>query len=140
MKSLIKQGKACYERTKKIALPSVLTRTSDVWSFAQPETKPNFITQLSCEGPVKLVENSDSLANSIIFIPSADPGYDWIFSKNIKGFVTKYGGINSHMAIRAAELSIPAIIGMGETLYDRYSQAKMLKIDAANQTVHIIAS
>ena len=36
----------------------------------------------------------------IVLIENADPGYDWIFSKNIKGLITKNGGINSHMSIR----------------------------------------
>ena len=31
--------------------------------------------------------------------------------KKIKGLITKYGGVNSHMAIRCAELSVPAAIG-----------------------------
>ena len=47
-------------------------------------------------------------------IENADPGYDWIFLHKIRGFITKYGGLNSHMAIRAAELGIPAAIGTGE--------------------------
>ena len=47
------------------------------------------------------------LTNKIIIIESADPGYDWIFNYNIKGLITKYGGANSHMAIRSAEKSIP---------------------------------
>ena len=49
----------------------------------------------------------------------ADPGFDWIFSKDIKGLVTKYGGSNSHMAIRCAEFNIPAAIGCGDQIYDR---------------------
>ena len=39
------------------------------------------------------------------------------FSHNIRGLVTKYGGANSHMAIRCLELSIP--IGVGNTILRR---------------------
>ena len=46
-------------------------------------------------------------------MPSADPGFDWIFTRDISGFVTQFGGANSHMAIRASELGIPAVIGAG---------------------------
>ena len=53
------------------------------------------------------------MENKIVLIENADPGFDWIFTKKIKSFATQYGGSNSHMAIRAAELNIPAVIGCG---------------------------
>ena len=53
-------------------------------------------------------------------MPSADPGFDWIFTRDISGFVTQFGGANSHMAIRASELGIPAVIGAGEALFRRW--------------------
>ena len=40
-------------------------------------------------------------------------------SIKIKGLITKYGGVNSHMAIRCAELSVPAAIGVGEVIYNK---------------------
>ena len=64
------------------------------------------------------------LKNKIIFIENADPGYDWIFAYKIKALVTKFGGINSHMAIRCAELSIPAVIGCGEQIYSELTNKK----------------
>ena len=53
------------------------------------------------------------MKNKIILLKNADPGYDFIFSHNIKGLITEYGGANSHMSIRCLELGIPAIIGIG---------------------------
>ena len=41
-----------------------------------------------------------------------------LFSHGIKGLITKFGGSNSHMAIRCLELEIPAIIGMGEKKFN----------------------
>jgi phosphoenolpyruvate-protein kinase (PTS system EI component) len=72
-------------------------------------------------------------------MPSADPGFDWIFTRGISAFVTQFGGANSHMAIRASELGIPAVIGAGETLYQRWSAAHALCIDCTNQKVLVIA-
>ena len=71
-------------------------------------------------------------------IESADPGYDWIFATGLLGLITQYGGTNSHMAIRAAELGIPAVIGCGEKLYRAWSSARVLEIDAANRQVRCI--
>ena len=56
-------------------------------------------------------------------------GYDFIFNRNIKGLITKYGGANSHMAIRCLELKIPAIIGLGPKNFDHIKNKKILEFD-----------
>ena len=43
----------------------------------------------------------------------------------------KYGGANSHMAIRCAEFSIPAAIGCGEQRFDAFMQARQLSLDCS---------
>ena len=48
------------------------------------------------------------------------------------------GGANSHMAVRASELELPAVIGAGEDLYARWSKAKAGNLDCANQTVIVV--
>ena len=77
---------------------------------------PNFITSKRIIGKVLNLSNKtkNTLENKIVLIENADPGFDWIFTKKIKSFATQYGGSNSHMAIRAAELNIPAVIGCGQ--------------------------
>ena len=74
------------------------------------------------------------ISGKIILIESADPGYDWIFSHNIIGLVTKYGGANSHMAIRSGELNIPAAIGVG-SLYDKLIKTEVIEIDAVSKRI-----
>ena len=82
----------------------------------------------------RLTEN----LNGIICIESADPGYDFLFTKNIKGLVTKYGGQNSHMAIRCAELNLPALIGVGEQIYNKIIDSKSIKIDCVLKKIDLI--
>ena len=65
----------------------------------------------------------------MVLIESADPGYDWIFSYNIAGLITKYGGAASHMAIRSAEYGIASIIGCGEDIFDEISNYNKIFID-----------
>ena len=135
----IHKGRAAYEITKSLQLPTLIINPSDVWAFTQLKNEPSFITLLSAKGNVVDVNNSASeFQNCILMIPSADPGYDWIFSRGISGFITMYGGVNSHMSIRASELGIPAIIGAGESLYNKWSCAKILDIDCSNKKVIII--
>ena len=68
----------------------------------------------------------------------ADPGCDWIFTKDISGLITCYGGANSHMAIRSAELGIPAAIGVGEILFEKLTRAKSIILDCAGKRVDIL--
>lgn len=129
-------GKMNHQLTTAITLPPLITQSSDAWFFDVPDCQPNFITQNQTMGPVAFVSQEKQILNgAILFIPSADPGYDWIFSHNIAGFITKYGGLNSHMAIRAGELNVPAVIGAGEKRYLEWSRAKRLHIDCSNQQV-----
>ena len=52
--------------------------------------------------------------------------------------VTAYGGVNSHMAIRAGELGIPAVIGAGEALFARWSAAREIALDCAGRRVDVL--
>jgi phosphoenolpyruvate-protein kinase (PTS system EI component) len=90
--------------------------------------------------PVRTIGDSpNEIKGAILFVPSADPGFDWIFSRGIAGFVTQFGGVNSHMAIRANELAMPAVIGAGETLFGRWKKAGKICLDCGNQQVQVIS-
>ena len=105
-----------YESNLKIFLPEVITNTSAYDVIPYMFNIPNFITSKRIIGKVLNLSNKTKniLENKIVLIENADPGFDWIFTKKIKSFATQYGGSNSHMAIRAAELNIPAVIGCGQ--------------------------
>jgi len=135
----IKEEKQNYDISKNLVLPPIITKCEDIYSFYIPNNMPNYITLKKAKGPVFFADmNKNIIKNSILFITNADPGFDWIFSHNIKGFITMYGGINSHMAIRAQELNIPAIIGSGKLLFDKWSKAKIIEIDCCNKQVNIV--
>ena len=89
--------------------------------FSRPDLA-NFIgiSSVTCEKINLSIENlSDDIdfKGKIVLIKQADPGFDWIFGRKISGLITQFGGSNSHMAIRSAELGIPAAIGVGEIIY-----------------------
>ena len=107
--------------TKALKLPQVIHDSSSVFVAPFQVNMPNFITSKKVEGEIKKVSPStisEKLDNKIVLIEGADPGYDWIFTHKIKGLVTKFGGTNSHMAIRSSEFDIPAAIGCGENIFN----------------------
>ncbi len=137
----IQKGKRDYKLAGSITLPPMIISQEDVMSFYYPNSEPNYITSQRTIGEVLVLEAghcAEDLRDKIILIPSADPGYDWIFSQQIKGFITMFGGANSHMAIRAGELSIPAVVGVGAKDFEKYKGAKMLEIDAGGKLVRVL--
>jgi phosphoenolpyruvate-protein kinase (PTS system EI component) len=84
-------------------------------------------------------DQKEALSGAIVCIPNADPGFDWLFAYPIAGLITAWGGANSHMAIRAGELGLPAVIGAGEALYQRWAKAKRLYVDCAGKRVEVLA-
>lgn len=136
----VARGRERHALTRALVFPPIIQSANDLFAFNLPPTEPNFITQESITAPVAYVTDPpESFAGRILFVPSADPGFDWIFTRDIAGFVTQFGGVNSHMAIRAGELGIPAVIGAGEVLFERWRKARKLFVDCANQKVLTIA-
>lgn len=133
----INANKELYEYTKLIKLPSIITQPEDIWRYYLLEEEPNFITLKEISSSIVQEKDliKENLEGKIVFIKSADPGYDFIFTKNIGGLVTQFGGANSHMAIRCAELGIPAVIGAGEKNYRVWSKSSLIKLDCLNKKV-----
>jgi phosphohistidine swiveling domain-containing protein len=136
----VAQGRERHALTRNLVLPPIIASPDEVFAFHLPPSQPNFITRKSVTAPVASVADPpESFAGRILFVPSADPGFDWIFTRGISGFVTQFGGANSHMAIRAGELGIPAVIGAGEALFRRWQTAHKLCLDCTNQRVLVVA-
>jgi phosphoenolpyruvate synthase/pyruvate phosphate dikinase len=137
----IKKNAIFYNYTKAIKLPSLIVKKEDVYNFFLEDNEPNFITLKRIEASIIIEDRilSCDLDGKIICIKSADPGYDYLFSKKIGGLVTCYGGANSHMAIRCAEMGIPAVIGCGEKSFSIYSKANSILIDALNKQAKVLS-
>lgn len=134
----IAEGREGHERCLSLLLPPLITSERDVWSFCPPPTQPNFVTLGRVRAEVGSLDDPAGLAGRIACVSSADPGFDWIFSRGVAGLVTAYGGANSHMAIRANELGVPAVVGAGEGLYQVWSSAAVLDVDCANRKVEVL--
>ena len=117
-----------------VRLPQLLTDQAGVYIVPFQVSHPNFITHKKVTAQSLILGskiNNESLKGRIIIIEGADPGFDWIFSQKIAGLITKYGGANSHMAIRCAEFGIPAAIGCGEQRFDMLIKSNKVHLDCA---------
>ena len=136
----IEANRRAFEVTRLVQFPQLIVEPEDVYHFDVAPGLPNYVTQkrISAEVIRDVELEGASPVGKIVCIPSADPGYDWLFSKSIAGLVTQFGGANSHMAIRAAEQELPAVIGCGELNYKIWSQAGLLELDCTNRNVTVI--
>jgi len=127
----------------RLALPACLSSKHELFIIPDYPSRPNFVTNKVVSGkpfviPIGNLSNAGTMAGAIVLLESADPGYDWLFTRNILGLITKYGGVASHMAIRCAEFGIPAAVGCGEMMFDRLATAARISLDCAREVIDII--
>jgi phosphohistidine swiveling domain-containing protein len=119
-------------------LPQLLTDSNGVDVVPFQVSQPNFISSKKITGEVMFLDagfTSDQITGKVILIENADPGFDWIFSQEIIALITKYGGANSHMAIRCAEFGIPAAIGCGEQRFEAMKKAQSISLDCSSRVL-----
>lgn len=138
----IKKSKHNFEVASSFKLSYLIRSERDVHIVPMQRSQPNFIGSHRVEAEIvelnPYMNDIPPLKGKIICIEGADPGYDWIFTRDIAGLITKYGGANSHMAIRSAEYNLAAAIGCGEQPYERIINAKKCLIDCQGQRLEPI--
>jgi len=141
LKKEINENKKNFNILKLLEYPDFIKDKNDIFFHTIKKNKGNFITTKKVNGPLiefSKVKNYNNLSSKILLLKNADPGYDFIFSKNIIGLITEYGGANSHMSIRCLELGIPAIIGIGSKDFNFLKNKKNIEIDALQKTFKIL--
>jgi phosphoenolpyruvate synthase/pyruvate phosphate dikinase len=138
---LIDEERSNYATQSQIPLPDLIVKKEDIEHIRMIRSLPNFTTnsRVIAESVVLLNQvdevTSQLLEGKIILIEQADPGYDWLFSRNIGGLITKFGGVASHMAIRCAEFGVPAAIGCGEWLFSQLMQSQYIDLNCQEKKV-----
>jgi phosphohistidine swiveling domain-containing protein len=140
IKSHIKENKKEFNLNKNIALPDVITSSKDLFIQHRTTSELNFISNKTINAKILIYKDGQVLKNynGVICIENADPGFDFLFNKNIKGLITKYGGLNSHMSIRCAELNLPAVIGVGENFYNKILNHKNIMLNCNSKKIELI--
>jgi len=120
------------EINDKLELPPIIFSEKDFNLVKSYFPRPNYITNKKIKGDLLVLNFQKKeklvLKDKILMIENGDPGYDWIFTRNPAGLITKYGGVASHMSIRCAEFGIPAAIGCGD-LFDKLKKINSVLLD-----------
>jgi hypothetical protein len=118
-------------------LAHIIFGVRDVYVATLNRSVPNFVgTGSACAQVVELNASTPAsvdIRGHIVCIENADPGFDWIFTKGPAGLITCFGGANSHMAIRSAELGLPAAIGCGDQIYERVIRGGRVELNCAGR-------
>ena len=139
LSEIISEMKGRQQITRAIRLAHVLTMPEDAYVVRLPLGQPNFITSKVVTAEAIVLESGEvSIDNKIVLVESADPGFDWIFSHELAGLITKFGGANSHMSIRCAEFGIPAAIGCGERMYANLAKSRVIELNAGARHIRPI--
>ncbi|MFZ4561610.1 MAG: PEP-utilizing enzyme, partial [Saprospiraceae bacterium] len=136
---LVQEAEAYHRTACATRLPALMAKTEDIYVAAVQRSLPNLFGRGVIRGGVHEISACDDwsmrIEGKIACIESADPGFDWVFGTGAAALVTKYGGANSHMAIRCIEIGFPAAIGCGEQLYARILEAGSAEINFSNGSV-----
>ena len=128
--------------TRALRLGYLIRDIRDIYVVPMHRAAANFVTNKHIEGQTISIDSRmtdlPDLYGKIVCIENADPGFDWIFTRGIAGLITKFGGSNSHMTIRCAELGLPAAIGCGELTFERLATANKVEMNCADKIVRPI--
>ena len=140
--NIVTYRRKTYDLTRSVHLGYIIRDVSDIYVSPLYRGTPNFVTFQIIEGSITLLKSisggTENLFEQIVFIENADPGFDWIFTRGIAGLVTKFGGANSHMTIRCAELGIPAAIGVGEQTFTHLLQSGNIVLNCKERYVRSV--
>ncbi len=135
----IKRAKDSYHDCLNVKLPHIITNIEHIYVGTMSDSSPSFIGSSTVSGEIIALNEysdcSEDLHGKIVLILNADPGYDWIFTRKIIGLITCFGGPNSHMSVRCAELNIPAAVGCGENTYNKLLQKKTTELNCLSRTI-----
>jgi len=141
-RGIAEDGRRALQMTHSLRLNYLIRDVRDIYVIPLHRSVPNFVTNKRIEGEVVLVDNETmhipDLFGKIVCIENADPGFDWIFTRGIAGLLTKFGGSNSHMAIRCAEFGLPSAIGCGEQTFERLVAAGTVELNCADKVLRPI--
>ena len=97
------------------------------------DVSERLLQMLSSQGENSMVMTEPVIVAADDLVPSETVQLD---KEKVLSFVTMYGSANSHTAILARTMNIPAVIGLGEALKEEYD-GKMAIVDGVDGKIYI---
>jgi hypothetical protein len=119
----------------KIELPDFLSNKIKLNAFQVMKHQPSFPSKKNISAVLyKIISGEkfdiEDISGKLVGIENADPGYEFLFASSIAGLITAYGGPNSHMSIRCAELNLPGVIGVGSEAFSSLNTGDFVEINS----------
>lgn len=129
----VEQARQRHGMDSKMKMPMLLADEQDLRGVHTPPAIGHFHGNGVVEASLCFLDaqssHLDLPSGSIVAIASADPGFEWIFSRRPKALITAFGGPHSHMALRCADLGCGVVLGLGIERFDRLIHTTQLRID-----------
>jgi phosphohistidine swiveling domain-containing protein len=129
----ITRRRARHGAESALRMPSLIDADTRLDAVVVPPGQPVYLGRGIVAGPVRRVGlhtcGDDALAGGVLLLERCEPGFDWVFAHAPAALVTAFGGPNAHVALRAHELGIPALLGVGLEALRRMADAQCLQID-----------
>ncbi len=126
-----------YHAYSYLVLPDVIINVGDLDVIDIDEEIPDYLTDKCVSGEVAYYDEGHDVdvTGKIVLLSKVTLAYDWIFTKDIKGIITKKDSKDSRIAKRCRELSIPAALGCGEKLFNAVLLMKNLELDCGKKII-----
>ncbi len=134
---IIEARRNMYHAYSCLVLPDMVFNVGDIDVIDIDQVEPDFITDnKACAEIVYYDDIHDrELDGKIVLLTKSNSGFDWLFTRDIKGIITKYGNKNSNIARKCKDYGIPAVIGCGEKLFQRIVMMSRVEIDCQNKKI-----
>lgn len=126
-----------YHAYSYLVLPDVIINVGDIDVIDIDEEIPDYLTDKCVSGEIAYYDEGHDVdvTGKIVLLSKVTLAYDWIFTKNIKGIITKKDTKDSRIAKRCKELNIPAALGCGEKLFNSVLMMKRIQLDCGNNKI-----
>ena len=126
-----------YHAYSYLVLPDVIINVGDLDVIDIDEEIPDYLTDKCVSGDVAYYDEGHDIdvTGKIVLLSKVTLAYDWIFTKDIKGIITKKDTKDSRIAKRCRELGIPAALGCGEKLFNAVLLMNSVELDCGKKRI-----
>ncbi len=136
----------CREKIfRQMEMPDVIKEDYDVLVVQNRANEAVFISSLpEVEGEIFYVPKASSLTDfdvlkdKILLLEDSDQGSSHLFNFGIRGVITKVGSAHSHMAVLLREYGLPAVLAVGEEMFQKLKAGRKVSVNCRDKKVKII--